>query len=351
VETAVTTARRGTSTLVAAAATMAIVAVLAVTGKPPGDHILQRFEPHGIVAASPPDVLRIEMSLGTERLSLRRAPGGAWAFDGPEARPAARELASHLETALRFMHVSAPTRTLDPGDGSGAALADFGLDPPAFAVSLGGDGKTVVTADFGALNPSQTGQYVRLLGQPTLYLLARHVGAEWQLAADLARRSAPATAGTAGLLLPASIDRIWAVEIVAGGKLHRFERDGAGDWLLHVGQHSHGSTAPAHVADPAKAPIIAAALAAFAQTPVRSVAASRPGDGERARFGLEQPPLIALLYPQDSSTPLARIEIGGAADDGFSRYAQPAPDGDVVTIAADAPQRLVELLRAVGAAP
>jgi hypothetical protein len=351
VETAVTKARLGAPTLLLGAAMTALLALLALTGKPPGGQILERFDPHGIVAASPSDITRIEISRDKERLSLRREPSGSWAFDGADAAAASSELAAHLEMALRFMHVSTPTRTLDPGESGGAALADFGLDPPAFVVSLGGADQSVTTADFGALNPSGTAQYARLLGRPALYLLPRHVGAEWQLAADLARRSAPGEGHRAPPLLLASIDRIWTVEIVFAGKLYRFERDGAGDWFLHVGEHSHAAGAPAHVTDPAKAPIIRAALAAFGETTIKAVVAPGPDDAESARFGLELPPLLVLLYARDSSTPLERIEIGGSADDGFGRYARQGPDGDVVTIAADAPQRLVELLHAVGAAP
>lgn len=349
---AVTAARGGTAMLALAAAMVALIGALALTGKPPGEGMLRRFEPGGIVAARPADIQRVEMRSGRERFTLRRTPAGSWAFDGPGAPAASSELAAHLETALRFMNVSAPTRTLEPGDYRDTDIADFGLDPASFTVSLGALDRSVTTADFGALNPAQTSQYVRLAGRPALYLLPRHVGAEWQLAADLAKRSQPAAAGRSlRPLLPASIDQVWAVEIVFAGKLHRFERDGSGRWFLHVGQHTHTAATPAHVADPVKAPIIDAALAAFGETEIETVAARRPSGDERARLGLERPVLIALLYPRDSSTPLARVEIGGVATDGFSRYAQLAQDGDVMTIAADEPQRLIDLLHAVGAAP
>ena len=348
-----TAAQRGTAMLALAAATMMLLlGALALTGKPPGGQLLEPFEPRGIVAALPSDILRVEMRLDKERLTLRRTAAGSWSFDGPAAAPASSELASHLEAALRFMHVSGPARTLRPGDYQDSEIADFGLDPPALAVWLGAADKSVTAAEFGALNPAQTSQYVRLAGQPALYLLPRHVGGEWQLAADLARRSQPAVAGRAApALLPASIDQVWAVEIVFAGKLHRFERDGAGRWFLHVGQHTHSAATPEHVADPAKAPVIDAALAAFGATEIETIAARRPSGDERARLGLERPVLVALLYPRDSSTPLARVEIGEPADDGFSRYAQLSQDGDVMTIAADAPQRLIDLLHAVGAAP
>jgi hypothetical protein len=329
-----------------------LIAGLAATGRPLGGRILQRFAPQGIVPANPSDIRGVEIKLGKDRIGLRRTPEGSWAFDGETRAAVPGDAAAHLDMALRFLNVSAPTRRLDPEDYRDAALADFGLDPPDCVVSLGAAGGAAATVDFGALNPAQTAQYARLVGTTTLYLLPRHVGAEWRLTADLARRSLPATTGaSADLLLPVSLDHVWAVEIAFGGKLHRFERDASGDWFLHVGQHTHAPNTPGHVADPAKAPIIAAALAAFGETAVERVAAQRPADDEQTRLGLERPALIVLLYPRDSSTPLARIEIGGAAADGLSRYARVAQGDKVVTIAADGPRRLAELLQRVGAAP
>ncbi len=134
-------------------------------------------------------------------------------------------------------------------------------------------------------------------------------------------------------------------------KLSRFERDSDGNWFLHTGQHSHAGGANRHVADPAKAKLIAAALDAFGETQIESVAAHAPGGGEAERFGLTHPTLIALFYPRDSSTPLARIEIGKLSEDGFARYAQRRRGGEIVTIAAHQPQRLVDLVKAVGASP
>jgi hypothetical protein len=67
-----------------------------------------------------------------------------------------------------------------------------------------------------------------------------------------------------------------------------------------------------------------------------------------ARYGLDLPSLILLLFARDSSTPLARVEFGAAVDR-LDRYARLAPDGAVVTVAEFEMRRLTELLRAVGA--
>jgi hypothetical protein len=357
VEAAVTLAPRNVTALLAAVAMVAFIAGLALTGSLPGGQTMQRFEPRGIVAALPSEIDRIEIRQGRARLAFLRLAGG-WAFDGPTATEAPGELSLHLDAALRFLHVAAPARTLGPDEYRGESFADFGLDPPACVVSLGAGDKSLAVADFGALNPAQTSQYVRLLGQPTLYLLPRHVGAEWLLAADLARHALPPEAGRrdpsaspAGLLLPVSIDQVWAVELVVGGKLHRFERDSDGNWFLHVGQHSHAAGANRHVADPVQAPVIDAALRGFGESQIETRAARNATSADLDRFGLSRPALIALLYARDSSTPLVRVEIGAPSADGFSRYAQRGRSGEVVTVASYEAQGLIDLLHAVGATP
>jgi hypothetical protein len=169
---------------------------------------------------------------------------------------------------------------------------------------------------------------------------------------DKARRlkgnvdSAAASRG-ADLLLPVSMSQVWAIEIVASGKLTRFERDPVGAWFRHLGQHSHAAGANAHVADPVQAPIIDAAFRAFDA----AVAEVRAGPGDVAhlsQYGLVLPTMIVMFYARDSSTPLARLEFGASADK-LDRYARLAPDGAVVTVAEFEPRRLIELLKAVGA--
>jgi hypothetical protein len=183
--------------------------------------------------------------------------------------------------------------------------------------------------------------------------MARHVGTEWQVAGDMARRlrgqAEPAVASRgASLLLPMSMAQVWAVEIVYAGKLTRFERDSAGNWFRHVGQHAHAANGNAHVADPAQARVIGAALEAFDTTAIET-RIGRAADAARlAQFGLTFPPVIVLFYPRDSSTALARVEFGGSADS-LDRYARLAPDGDVVTVTEFEVKRLTELLKAVGA--
>ncbi len=359
-ETALTRAHRSYAALAIGVLMVALIAALAWTGPPPGLPQLH-LEARGIMQGQPSAIERVEIRTDRNSVAFRRTRSGSWIFDRPEGSGVPSELASHLDNALQFMHVSEPARTLEPADYAGAHFTEFGLDPPSYVVSLEKAGRSVVVADFGTLNPSTTSQYVRLVGQPTLYLMPRHVGAEWELMADMAKRLSPpdaesgdeATSGakrSAGLLLPVSIDRIWALEIVFKGKLHRLERDSAGNWLLHLGQHTHSGNTAAHVADPSQARIIAMALAALDQTQIEGLVAHHPDSSQLEHSGLARPMMIALVYQRDNSSPLARIEIGNMAEDGFCRYARIAESGDVVTIAAYDADRLIDLLRAIGAA-
>jgi hypothetical protein len=270
-------------------------------------------------------------------------------FDGrPDAVSA--ELAAHLETALRLLHVSKPSREFTAGELTAASFAPFGLDPPSDVAVLETRTGAATTVNFGGLNPAGTSHYVRLAGAPTVYLMGRHVGEEWQVALDMARRQgrgdvAAASRG-AGLLLPVSMAQVWALEIVFAGKLTRFERDGAGNWFRHTGQHSHAAGSVTHVADPAQAQIIDTAVGPLDAAAIETRLGS-PDGTQLARYGLNLPGLIVLFYARDSSTPLARLEFGVNADD-LDRYARLAPNGAVVTVAEFEVRRLTELLKAVG---
>ena len=345
--------RGGPFFLASLAAGLLIVLLIAlvVSGHAPEFRGMVHFAPEGLIGAAPADITRVEIRAKQEDVAYRRGSGG-WTLDGATAAAPA-ELATHIDTGLRFMHVSKPLRDIPADELNPASFTEFGLDPPAGVVVLGNDAGTVATVNFGVLNPVGTSQYVRLGGAATVYLMPRHVGAEWQVAADMARRlraqAEPAVASRGGsLLLPMSIAQVWAVEIVFGGKLTRFERDSAGNWFRHVGEHSHTAAANTHVADPAQAGIIGPAFAAFDETAVETRVAHGADEAALTRFGLALPHLIVLFYARDSSTPLARLELGAPADS-LDRYARLAPNGDVVTVAEFEVRRLTELLKAVGA--
>jgi hypothetical protein len=324
--------------------------VLVVSGDWPELASKLPFTSKGLVAIAPGQIERIEIRGGAESVGLRRQPGG-WAIVGADGAASA-ELASHVDTALKFANVSEPTREIPGTELAADSFAAFGLDPPNEAVVLETHTGLAATLNFGMANPAGTSHYVRLSGAPTVYLMPRHVSEEWRLVFDMARRlkgradNAVASRG-ADLLLPVSMAQVWAIEIVASGRLTRFERDAAGAWFRHLGQHSHAAGGNVHVADPVQAPIIDAAFRAFDA----AVAEARVGPGDVAhlsQYGLVLPTMIVMFYARDSSTPLARLEFGASADK-LDRYARLAPDGAVITVAEFEPRRLIELLKAVGA--
>ncbi|WGS18504.1 MULTISPECIES: DUF4340 domain-containing protein [unclassified Bradyrhizobium] len=351
--TCATTARAPArwKTATAAAVLIGLLLVLVASGQWPGLRSKPPFTPKGLVAIAPGQIERIEIRAGADGVALRRHSDG-WAIDGADATATA-ELASHVDTALKFVNVSEPSREIPAAELAADSFAAFGLDPPDQVVVLETHAGRAATLNFGMPNPAGTSHYVRLGGAPTVYLMPRHVTEEWRLVFDMARRlRGKSTAGAvpsrgADLLLPVSMAQVWAIEIVASGKLTRFERDAAGAWFRHLGQHTHTAGGNVHVADPVQAPIIDTAFRAFDA----AVAETRvgPGDGARlAQYGLALPSLIVLFYARDSSTPLARLEFGASVDK-LDRYAQLAPDGAVITVAEFEPRRLIELLKAVGA--
>ena len=333
-----------------AALLIALLAAITLSGHWPQLQQMVPFTSKGLVAIPPSDIARVELRTGQDIVAFRRDTGG-WTIDGVTGTAPA-ELASHVDVGLRLAHVSEPAREMAASELTPGSFAEFGLDPPAIVVTLSTASGAVATLNFGVLNPASTSQYVRLGGAPTVYLMGRHVGAEWQVAGDMARRlrgqaePAVASRGTS-LFLPVSMAQVWAVEIVSAGKLTRFERDSAGNWFRHVGQHSHTASSNAHVADPAQARLIATALEAFDATAVEAHV-GRADAAQLVQFGLTFPTVIVLLYARDSSQALARIEFGGSADS-LDRYARLAPNGDVVTVAEFEVRRLTELLKAVGA--
>lgn len=334
----------------AGAVLLVVLVALVLSGQWPGPHSKLSSSPKGLLGMAPNEIERVDIRVGADRVALRRLPGG-WTIDGVDAAAPA-ELVSHIGTALKFLQVSEPSREIPAGELAAESFAAFGLDPPSEVAVLETHSATPTAVSFGTTNPAGTSHYVRLGGAPTVYLMPRHVAEEWRLVFDMARRlqgkAGSAVAGrSADLLLPVSMVQVWAIEIVASGRLTRFERDAAGTWFRHLGQHSHSAGGDVHVADSVQAAIIDTAFRAFDATVTEARVAS--GDAPHlVQYGLALPTLIVLFYARDSSTPLTRLEFGAPVDK-LDRYARLAPGGAVVTVAEFEPRRLIELLRAVGA--
>jgi Domain of unknown function (DUF4340) len=338
VAAAVNRAIAGSIGVVAACLMAGLLGIIAITGRWPVDAPRTHLDTAGILRLPAEGIVAVEFSAGEQQSRFSRRSAQGWLLDGRPTGPAA---VNHIETAVRLLTVSAPRRTLAAGDYNADQLAEYGLDPPRFVLSVVETGGSTRRLDFGEATPAQNAQYVRIDGRPELYLLPRDVGEEWQLARDMAERPTD-------LLLPVSIAQVWAIEIISHGVLCRFERDPAGLWFHHVGQHIHTPGGLVHHADPKVAPLIEAELAKLDCLPVARVVASHPDGTALASAGFEHPTEILLLYSRDSAGPVARVELGNTAADRPERYARIVQNDNLVIVADDATRHLATLLQLAG---
>jgi hypothetical protein len=166
-------------------------------------------------------------------------------------------------------------------------------------------------------------------------------------AAPLAwRGEAPAGNGHAGeaapeLLFPLPLGEVRAVEVVADGRLRRFERDEAGAWLYHAHRHDEAG-AHRHVAEPAAARRIDEALGMFSRARIdRTIGEA----SDRKAYGLVYPSLIAIVYG-GAARPALTLQAGDLAPDGLGRYALVVERGAVVVL----PDYQIQNLRRLAAA-
>ena len=138
------------------------------------------FVPAGVMPDAPGEIDRVEMRAGQDRIDLVRAPDG-WRT-GPDRRAVPASLAAHLDDSIKFMHVSAPIRVMERAEWAPVGLGEFGLDPPSYTAILYRGGRPVLGAQFGAPNPQQVLQYMKLDGRDQVYLMSRFVGQEWEQA-------------------------------------------------------------------------------------------------------------------------------------------------------------------------
>jgi hypothetical protein len=328
----------GSLRIVAACLTAGLLGVIAITGRWPVDAPRTHVEVGGILSLPVERITRIELSAGEHQMLFSRSTGEGWLFNGAPTEPA---VASHIDTAARLLTISTPRRALAAGEYSPTRLAEYGLDPSRFVLAVEEAGGKTVRLGFGETTPARNAQYVHIIGRPELYLLPRDIGEEWQLARDMAERAA-------NLLLPVSIAQVWAIEILSHGTLYRFERDPAGFWFHHVGQHVHAPGGLVHYADPGLATLIEAELSVLDRLPVARIVARHPDAAALGTFGLDHPTSILLLYSRDSTGPVARIELGNTVADAADRYARIQQSDSLVIVSDDASRHLAALLQLAG---
>jgi hypothetical protein len=169
---------------------MPFLAMLALTflvamvliGAQPIQRQLVKFEANGVLHTEPQEVIKITLGRTGRQIALTRSGDGGWTS---QSRGVVEPVvAAHLDTAVKMLHRSAPVRELAPEDLSGVDTRPFGLEEPVVVASLSAPSGHVLTVEFGAHNPDGFLQYMRIKGDPKVYLMSRFVGAEWVAALE-----------------------------------------------------------------------------------------------------------------------------------------------------------------------
>ena len=163
---------------------LAYLVAMVVTGAQPVQRQLVKFEAKGVLQIEPEavqeDHARRRRTAG--RCCVRSGDGG-WALEAGGAVEAAA--ATHLDTAVKMLHRSAPVREIAPEELSGvdtASVRPRRAGGRGDARGPGGQG-----ADGALSAPSirrASCKYMRIDGDPKVYLMSRFIGAEWTAALE-----------------------------------------------------------------------------------------------------------------------------------------------------------------------
>jgi hypothetical protein len=161
---------------------VAYLAAMVVMGAQPVHRQLVKFEAKGVLPVEPEAVQRVTLGDAERQAALTRHGEGGWALEGGAVLEGAA--ATHLDTAVKMLHRSGPVREIAPDELSGIDTRPFGLDAPVVVATLALPGGRMLTVRFGALNPEGFLQYMRIDGDPRVYLMSRFIGAEWAAALE-----------------------------------------------------------------------------------------------------------------------------------------------------------------------
>jgi hypothetical protein len=170
--------RRWRTVLLALLAVGFLLAMV-LTGKLTETRQLVKFEARGVLAVPPEQVRRVDLHVGEHTIAFVRLSDHAW-VGGKDQEAISGELQEHLEQAIAFMHTSRPVRVMHRDEYHSTPLHEFGLEQPRCAVVLSDARRVLLEASFGAYNPQELLQYMRLRGDNNLYLMSRFVGQAWE---------------------------------------------------------------------------------------------------------------------------------------------------------------------------
>ncbi|MFQ5785405.1 MAG: hypothetical protein ACE5H8_11370 [Alphaproteobacteria bacterium] len=145
------------------------------------------------------------------------------------------------------------------------------------------------------------------------------------------------------MLIPFSLKKASAIDIIVRGNAHRFQRDGENRWYLP--KHVHAAPKPegaktgaaqvdvakrAYRADPARASRISKAFEMFGRARVERVVAR--GTFDRDKYGLVLPEIIVNIFTENRAAPALTLLVGDLAPDLLSRYVRVVERQTLVTI-------------------
>ena len=159
------------------------LAVMVMSGEQPTQRQFVEFEAKGVLKTPPEQVRRVELVRADQHISLLRQGEDNWAT--PAGAGIDGAVARQISTAVRMMHNSGPAREIPADDVKDTDPAEFGLDVPRITASFYvSDGDPVLTVHFGARNPDEFLQYMRIDNDDHLYLMSRFIGEAWLGAFD-----------------------------------------------------------------------------------------------------------------------------------------------------------------------
>jgi hypothetical protein len=159
------------------------LAVMVMSGEQPTQRQFVEFEAKGVLKTPPEQVRRVELVRADQHVSLLRHGEDNWAT--PAGAGMDGVVARQISTAVRMMHNSGPAREIPADDVKDTDPAEFGLDVPRITASFYlSSTDPVLTVHFGARNPDEFLQYMRIDNDDHLYLMSRFIGEAWLGAFD-----------------------------------------------------------------------------------------------------------------------------------------------------------------------
>ena len=161
---------------------LAYLVAMVVNGAQPVQRQLVKFEAKGVLPIEPEAVQKVTFGRGGRQVVLVRRGEGGWTLEG--GGPVEGAVATHVDTAVKMLHRSGPVREMAAEELPGVDTRPFGLEEPVVVATVGGADGRALTVRFGALNPEGFLQYMRIDGDPKVYLMSRFIGAEWLAALE-----------------------------------------------------------------------------------------------------------------------------------------------------------------------